>query len=340
MGCLATVMLYIIGSDEYHWGILPFGFSLGVLTGLVELIVFRKYFPDLSLPITIIGKLVFYYTGSLVLILFFSELIQGVVEQSNSFEKIAEEVFASTSLINTAKLLVPIFLVVLYLQVEVLVGKGTFGKYLRGKYHKPKIEHRAFLFLDMVNSTALAEKLGDRRYYRLLNAFFRLMSRPIFLSKGEIYKYVGDEVIVSWKLKEGQKLNDCVDTVFNIYQQIQKNNKRFLKEFHVVPDFRASLHKGDVVCAQVGDLKREIAYNGDVVNSTARMQTTCKKIRERFVISDEVYQRLKSPEDYTTRSIGKVPLAGKTQELHLHVVKLNKNGNGFLKDTNTESTKY
>jgi adenylate cyclase len=39
--------------------------------------------------------------------------------------------------------------------------------------------------------------------------------------------------------------------------------------------FKAGLYFGKVVSAQIGDLKREIVYNGDVLNTTARIQAEC-----------------------------------------------------------------
>jgi adenylate cyclase len=38
-----------------------------------------------------------------------------------------------------------------------------------------------------------------------------------------------------------------------------------------VPEFKGALHGGNVVVSEVGKYKSEIAYHGDVLNTTSRM---------------------------------------------------------------------
>jgi len=55
------------------------------------------------------------------------------------------------------------------------------------------------MFLDIESSTQIAERLGDNRFYALLNQFFYDLTDAVIQTDGEIYEYVGDEVTIPWK---------------------------------------------------------------------------------------------------------------------------------------------
>ena len=89
------------------------------------------------------------------------------------------------------------------LQFNTKFGEGNIGNMIRGKYQTPQLEKRIFMFADLNGSTRIAEKLGDEKYHQLLREFFADITNPILDNKGEIYQYVGDEVIIAWKYKDG-----------------------------------------------------------------------------------------------------------------------------------------
>jgi adenylate cyclase len=61
--------------------------------------------------------------------------------------------------------------VILFLSVNDLLGPGVLFAFAAGRYHHPRIEELALLFIDMRASTAIAERLGELSYLRLLNRF-------------------------------------------------------------------------------------------------------------------------------------------------------------------------
>ena len=79
----------------------------------------------------------------------------------------------------------------------------------------------------------------------------------------------------------------------------------------VVPEFKAAVHARDVIMAQIGDIRSEIVFNGDVLNTTARIQATCNQLGHKLPASEELVQRLTLGPEYTVRSPGPVPLRGK-----------------------------
>ena len=44
------------------------------------------------------------------------------------------------------------------------------------------------------------------------------------------------------------------------------------QKFGVNPDFKAGIHLGEVTTGEIGALKKEIIFTGDVLNTTARIQ--------------------------------------------------------------------
>ncbi len=89
--------------------------------------------------------------------------------------------------------------------VNSLLGQNVLTTFITGRYHKPRLEERVFLFLDMEGSTGLAERLGPLAFHRLVNRFVNDLTEPIVVARGEIYSYVGDEVIATWKLETGNR---------------------------------------------------------------------------------------------------------------------------------------
>jgi adenylate cyclase len=81
-----------------------------------------------------------------------------------------------------------------------LLGQNVLLNFITGRYHRPRLEQRVFLFIDIEGSTTLAERLGDLAFHRLVNRFVVDITDPIVAAYGKIYRYVGDELIASWKI--------------------------------------------------------------------------------------------------------------------------------------------
>ena len=66
----------------------------------------------------------------------------------------------------------------------------------------------------------------------------------------------------------------------------------YLARYGAFPEFRAGVHCGPCVVTWVGELKREIVYIGDVLNTTARIQELCKRYEIDFLVSEALLSRL------------------------------------------------
>jgi adenylate cyclase len=259
------------------------------------------------------------YTAIIYTVTFLITIITGFFE-GRRFSELSPVLASIEPLILVAYTLVIYSLLVFFMEINHLLGEGVLWKFVRGKYHQPREEERIFMFLDMKSSTTIAEQLGHVRFYRLLNELFHEISQPVLQTKAEIYQYVGDEVVLTWEMRHGLKNSNCVKIFFMFQEILRKKTENYVKTFGVRPEFKAGLHFGKVVSAQIGDLKREIVYNGDVLNTTARIRNECNKYQRDCLVSGALMNRLKQLNGFLWERIDAVTLRGKETEVELFSV--------------------
>ena len=204
-----------------------------------------------------------------------------------------------------------VILTQIFIQVRDSFGYGVLTNFILGRYNKPKEECRIFMFLDLKSSTTIAEKLGHIKYHNLLNDFFDDLNDSIIFSKGEIYQYIGDEITVSWTMKNGIENANCLQCFFSIVDKIEKESPRYLGKFGIVPEFKTGFHCGEVTIGEVGVIKREIVFTGDVLNTAARIQELCNTYNVKLLVSKKLLDLLSIENRYIPKAIGEITLRGK-----------------------------
>jgi adenylate cyclase len=206
------------------------------------------------------------------------------------------------------------------LQVNDKFGPGVLWKLLTGKYYNPRDEERIFMFLDLRSSTAIAEQIGHKRFFELLRELFQDVTRPVIESRGEIYQYVGDEVVISWPVERGLQDANCIVCFFRIEQAIAERTAHYLERFGVSPSFKAGIHVGEATVGEIGVVKKDIVYSGDVLNTTSRIQEECNRYGVDFIASSALLGRLSADSTYEASPIGEIMLRGKAEPLLLSAV--------------------
>ncbi len=206
------------------------------------------------------------------------------------------------------------------LEVRSIVGRSVFQNFLAGRYHRPVSERRLFLFVDLNDSTAIAEEIGDLRYLEFLDDFVQEIAGAVNACHGEVYKYVGDEVIVSWPLHE-TAAEDCIQAVIGMQQGIKRHTEEYRRHYDRVPSFRAGAHGGRVVAGELGGDRREIAYLGDTINTAARILDYAKQAGETLVISSAVHDILGAEQQAAFSPLGTVRLRGRRRQTGLFALK-------------------
>jgi adenylate cyclase len=310
--------LRFIHGDSITFGsfILPLG--LGFALGVVELFLLKGWLNDLPFFAHLAGKsLILFgvmYLGFAVLNLL-DVFVGGITWQAY-----IQAIFEYKTLIGMVEGFGIIVILLFFIQLDRLLGPGVLLRFITGRYHHPRRELRIFMFLDLKGSTTLADEMDVFRYADFLHRYYTEMSEPILETGAEIYKYVGDEIILTWKMRRGLEEDSCIRLFFLIEDQINAHREHFLQAYGVVPEFKAGVHAGEIITAQMGELKSEIVYNGDVLNTTARIQALCNQFGQKLLVSAELMETLSLGPEYTVVELGPVPLRGKTEALELCAV--------------------
>lgn len=199
------------------------------------------------------------------------------------------------------------------IRVSALIGPRVLLNFLLGRYYRPLREERVFMFLDIADSTRLAEELGDIEVQNLIRRFFFDIARPIDANGGETHRYIGDEIVVTWPLENRRGSAPWLTCALDIRSTIKRRSAWYQARFGVVPRFRIGMHGGGVVASEVGEAKREIVYFGDTVNTAARLCAACSEVGADWLVSAELLARSAESVSVTAQRLEPLTLKGKDQ---------------------------
>ncbi|UII34076.1 adenylate/guanylate cyclase domain-containing protein [Fulvivirga ulvae] len=200
-------------------------------------------------------------------------------------------------------------------------GLNNLINFISGKYQHPVVEDRIFLFMDLKSSTTYAEMLGNIKYSQLIKDCFDDINLLVDKYKAEIYQYVGDEVVLTWRTDRVIITLEYISIFYAFKEALEKRRNHYMKKYGVVPEFKAGVHGGLVTVAEIGNIKRDIAYHGDVLNTASRIQSICNDYGEHFLISGELVKRTRALNGYKCTSIGQIQLKGKLSSIDVCSVK-------------------
>jgi adenylate cyclase len=211
-------------------------------------------------------------------------------------------------------------LTIMMLEVSDKYGPGMFWSLLRGEYHQPKIEDRIFIFLDINESTSIAEELGHEKYFRMLRNFFSDITIPILANDGDIYQYVGDEIVLTWPNTPENKIKS-LKFIRNTFYLMERLGKRYQKKYGRLPKFKAGVHAGEVTAGFIGVIKKDLIYCGDTMNTAARIRSMCNDLNVPFILSEDFMSDFHQPFGYEISEIGKLELKGRSEPVKLFSLK-------------------
>ena len=298
---------------------------VGLIVGAVEVLCMGHLFSKKSFTQKLLYKVGFYTFFLLLVILITYPLAAGVELDVSPFDTQVREKFSnflmSIEFVSTSvSISLSLFLSLFYSEISDNVGHGVLMNFFTGKYHKPTEEKRIFLFYDMKSSTTIAEQLGHIKYFELLREYYSDFSDAIIRHAGEVYQYVGDEIVISWKYEDGIKANNCIECFFAMKADLQKRGDWYSATFGVVPTFKAGLHVGKVTTGEIGALKKEIIFTGDVLNTTARIQGLCNKYNVDILVSEDLITALQLGNGFQIESLGTTALKGKEGRMGLFTI--------------------
>lgn len=201
------------------------------------------------------------------------------------------------------------------IQVNKKFGPGVLLPLLFGKYRSPKEEERIFMFMDLKSSTSIAESSGHLRYSAFIRDSFYDINQLIPRYHAEVYQYVGDEIVLSWTVAEGLRELACIQFFFACEKQFEDKARYYQQHYGRIPHFKAGLHMGIVVAVEIGEIKRDIAYHGDTLNTAARIQSLCNQYQKKLLVSEHTIHQFGNPDGFKTEMLGMVRLKGKVSPI-------------------------
>ena len=194
------------------------------------------------------------------------------------------------------------------------IGIETLFHLMIGTYHRPVVQQKILVFIDINNSTALAERLGALQIKSLVGKFLFDISKPITDYGGEIYLYKGDGLIAIWDWQEAVHHDKILRAIDAVFASVRREQRRYMEQFGVIPSFRVGVHGGDVVVSEQGDTKRSIGIYGSTINIASRMEEAAKAHGVGCAISGDVAKALSGSVD-RLQPIGTDKLKGIATEI-------------------------
>ncbi len=199
-----------------------------------------------------------------------------------------------------------------------LMGPRTLIAFVTGRYHRPRQEERLVLFLDLRGSTGVAERLGDLEFHRFLDRLVSGLADPVADADGEIYRYIGDEIIITWSLARRTAGIAAVACLIEIDDVLSRHRADYTAQFGVVPRLRGALHAGPVVIGEMGQAKREIVMLGNTMNTAARIEEVCRQTGRDYIASAAALRATAPlPAGVRIDALGPMALRGKEEQIEL-----------------------
>lgn len=214
------------------------------------------------------------------------------------------------------------FLFRMVLTTRQLIGGQLLMNALLGTYQRSVRKDLIVMYLDLANSTRLAEAMGEVKVHDLITRFFFDIDAPIQAFGGEVHAYVGDEAIVVWPLlSDAPKNSRAIGCFFAIDARMRRLAPTYEKTFGVAPSFRAGIHVGPVIMSECGDSRRQLAFFGDTMNVGARLCDYCKTIDERLIVSGALMRAASLPDGVSAAAGEPIQVRGREEPVEAYAVR-------------------
>jgi len=308
-------------SNIWHLEVLFSGTLLGSLFIFINQITDKQVLRKKSYGFNILLKSTLYLLSfaivCVVIYYLFSFFNIISVEQLELYKKLV-----SFNFLLSAVLYYSLFVILMnfILYINKKFGPGLLRNLLVGKYYHPKNEELIFLFLDLKDSTTIAEKLGHEKYSTLIKECVHELTPIIQKYNASVYQYVGDEVVLYWGKKEGFHKQNCLNTFFEFISILHKRKDYYRTKFGEIPLFKAGMDTGVVTVTEIGDIKREIAFHGDVLNTAARLEKKCNDFNKNLIVTEQVTLLNDLTTKYSFEFLSDIPLKGKADNVKFYSV--------------------
>jgi adenylate cyclase len=328
-GTIAGV-IFVMFSDGFH-SIFPFingaviGFLLAAIGMAVELFVFDVYLRRTRFYVLFLSRTIFFLI--LVISVAFMEMIVArmirdkttfvqamqspdfiQLHTSGEFAVAVVYILAFTAIVNFTR------------QMNRKLGTGVLINFVTGRYYHPTYKERIIMFMRILYADEIVQGIGRLQYHAFIKSAIFDISEAIIRNKGSIYEYVEDEVVISWPMQRGMDGEHCIRTYFEARKILQGKMLYYKQNFGFTPEIKAAIHSGKVIRGEIGDVKSQIVFHGDVMNTTSRILDACVAQHSNILATGTLLQRLEKPTEWQFKSCGKFQVRGREQPVDVYSI--------------------
>jgi adenylate cyclase len=299
-------------------------FIFSLIIGYFLISVLKNFLRNTSPWLNLLIKTLLLIAIAIVMNFFIYFTYSLLIEQqpvSHAFDKFIENTFRRKWLLEKMPEWVLLFILTqLAIEINKKYSQGVFFNIIIGKYLQPREEKRIIMFIDLKNSTPIAEKLGHREYFKFIRDVIYCMAAGIAEHDGRVYQYVGDEIVAWWPCT-GANARKSINAIIEARKILNKNADIFRSGYDISPEYKVGIHAGDVTVGQVGITKKDLVMSGDTINTAARIRSACTELNQKFLVSKEIFDLLEM-KDWQSESLGMVDLKGKNESIELFALKI------------------
>lgn len=298
---------------------LVLGIVSGFLFGSLDYFIEKKIYKSVSLGKAMLIGLSSFTVVVLLLLTFAMRAFTRIVGLEFNWDTYSEFMFSKEMMLLVFYFFLVAFLTDIFKQIDKKLGPGNLWRMIKGEFYQPKEDERIFMFLDLKSSTSIAEKIGHLQYSKLIQDCFKDLY-VVEKYQAEVYQYVGDEAVLTWSKDIGLANSNCLRAFFAFKEKLKSKSEYYTKRYGLVPEFKAGLNIGEIVVAEVGEIKTEIAYHGDTINTAARIQEQCNVLERSILISEKLKASLALDSNFSSSHVGDILLKGKSSKVNVYSV--------------------
>lgn len=184
-----------------------------------------------------------------------------------------------------------------------------------------RMDSGTVLFIDIVNSSSLAEELSPQRMIFLLNEVFSIIDQLIDRYNVEKIKTIGDGYMAAAGITTPNK--NHADSIARVALETLEALRKMNRELDTDLKLRIGINSGPVVAGIIGVKRFGYDLWGTTVNLASRMES--QGVPDKIQVSEATYNLLKDSYEFTHRGTVNVRGIGDVNTYFLEGIKQRKN---------------
>ena len=301
------------------------GILMGALIGTFEIYLFHPRLQQNPFILMLTFRAIMYTLSIIAIVLVVVTMNRAFRHHQGFFEALRSEESRNYIVHGNFKVaIIFTFMAALFANfvrlISFKIGRGILTDFILGVYHKPKQMERIFVLLQITNAGDVLRRSNIETYHHFLNGIYSALSIVAMRHHGYVYEYVDDHMIVYWKATRKNWAASLADFHAEALIVMKCDEDYYKNTYGLIPGLVFTAHGGSVIQAEVGELKTEIVFHGDVLNTASRIGNVAIEQGDPFVISDYVFNHMREIEGIKTVSIGVFELRGKSKAVSLYSI--------------------